>query len=104
MTGIHSWSSRNCMPPMPRWYVNKYNENTKSSANHAVANFLIRLGWSFFMSARMRVAPTAGRQVLKERMLGLVIALWLVYRFGVRIFRVESGAGAPIGPSTIAGA
>src|SRR6185369_6131153 len=61
------------MPPTPRLYVSRYSEMTKSSANHAVANFLIRLDWSFFMSARMRIAPSAGSQVIKERIGKLVI-------------------------------
>src|SRR6185295_19347197 len=73
MIGIHEWSSRNCMPPTPRLYFNNQSEMMKSSANHAVAKRLIRLDWSFFMSARMRIAPTAGSQVIKERMKELVI-------------------------------
>ena len=55
------------MPPMPRLYFNNHSEMMKSSANHAVAKRLIKLDWSFFMSARMRIAPTAGSQVIKER-------------------------------------
>ena len=56
------------MPPIDRLYFSNQSDAMKSSANQAVANFLIKLDWSFFMSAKMRTAPIAGNQVIKERM------------------------------------
>src|SRR5215471_14204908 len=41
----------------------------KSSASQAVANFLITSFWSFLNRPRIKIAPTAGSQVMIERIL-----------------------------------
>src|SRR5689334_11622095 len=41
----------------------------KSSASHAVANFLMTWFCSFLKRPRIRIAPTAGNQVMIERRL-----------------------------------
>ena len=40
----------------------------KSRANQAVANRFIKLDWSFFITAKMMMAPNAGSQVMNDRM------------------------------------
>src|SRR2546427_2684459 len=54
---------------MPRSYPNSQSETIKSRASQAVANFLIRSLCSFLKSPRIRIAPSAGNQVIIERML-----------------------------------